>query len=262
MQSKAIGGRYEFSSYGLAITKYSQGSNGIFTAPGSLGGTNVPCTFGAYNAGHKVSFSINSFSTFYIHPQFYPFAPLPVELISFIGWNQPDINVLKWITASEQNSKSFEVEKSTNNSDWNYIGEKAGAGNSSSEITYFFNDVNSVIGDNYYRLKMIDNDGSFKYSSVINIPISQVYNNSFVAIYPNPTSAMLNIDIQSKGNYTTLLQVYDVVGKIVSEENITLAKGLNKLKQDYKSLASGTYIVTFTDIDGVIHKSKFVKANS
>ncbi len=268
LQSKAVGSAYEFGNfYDLAITKYPGGTGaGSFIAPGSPSGVNVPCTIVKYpdlanGPDYAVSFAINSFSTFYIHPQRYPFAALPIELISFIGWNQADINVLKWITASERNSKSFEVEKSANNTDWNYIGEKTAAGNSNSEITYYFNDVNPVVGNNYYRLKMIDNDGSFKYSSVINIPITQVYTNSFVAVYPNPTSSLLNIDIQSKVNCKTTLKVYDVVGKIVFEENIELTKGINKIQQDYTSLASGTYIMTFTDIDGVAHKFKFVKTN-
>ncbi|HNY55179.1 MAG TPA: T9SS type A sorting domain-containing protein, partial [Chitinophagales bacterium] len=80
-------------------------------------------------------------------------------------------------------------------------------------------------------------------------------------VYPNPTSSLLNIDIQSKVNCKTTLKVYDVVGKIVFEENIELTKGINKIQQDYTSLASGTYIMTFTDIDGVAHKFKFVKTN-
>jgi hypothetical protein len=150
--------RYTFTTglyaTALAMTKYPNGQGGSFTAPASADGVNVPIILNTYNSdGYKVSFLVNTFSTFYIHPQFYPFAPLPVELVSFTGWNQGSVNQLQWITASELNTDKFEVEKSTVSGVWNTIGSKTAAGNSNIKLTYNFTDNNPVVGDNYYRLK-------------------------------------------------------------------------------------------------------------
>jgi hypothetical protein len=256
----AAGSRYAFAGYQLAVTKYPNGSgNGSFIAPKSAGGENVPCIFGSYNGGHKVAFNINTFSTFYVHPQFYPFAPLPVELVSFIGWNENNINKLQWVTASELNSDKFEIEKSTVSGVWNTIGDVRAAGNSNIKLTYNFTDNNPVVGDNYYRLKMIDIDGTFKYSNTINIPISEAITNGFAGVYPNPTGGELNVDIQSVGLYDTYVSVYDVLGKTIFEKPVTIVRGMNKLQFNFNQLAKGTYILRFADAQGKLHTAKFVK---
>jgi hypothetical protein len=256
----AAGSRYAFAGYQLAVTKYPNGSgNGSFIAPKSAGGENVPCIFGSYNGGHKVAFNINTFSTFYVHPQFYPFAPLPVELVSFIGWNENNINKLQWVTASELNSDKFEIEKSTVSGVWNTIGDVRAAGNSNIKLTYNFTDNNPVVGDNYYRLKMIDIDGTFKYSNTINIPISEAITNGFAGVYPNPTGGELNVDIQSVGLYDTYVSVYDVLGKTIFEKPVTIVRGMNKLQFNFNQLAKGTYILRFADAQGTLHSTKFVK---
>mgnify|MGYP000900627634 CR=1 FL=1 len=185
--------------------------------------------------------------------------PLPLELVSFTGWNQGSVNKLQWITASELNSDKFEIEKSTVSGVWNTIGDVRAAGNSNIKLTYNFTDNNPVVGDNYYRLKMIDIDGTFKYSNTINIPISEAITNGFAGVYPNPTGGNLNVEIQSIALYDTKLTVHDVLGKKVFEKPITLSKGLNTMQFDFSQLAQGTYIIQFADADGKLHTTKFVK---
>lgn len=258
--AKANGTRYQFSGYQLAVTKYPGGTgNGSFIAPAATGGENVPSNFSAYNSDHQVSFSINSFSTFYLHPQFFPFAPLPVELVSFTGWNQGSVNKLKWITASELNTSKFSVEKKTPDNYWAPIGEVPAAGNSNMQLTYEYTDFAPKIGNNYYRLKVIDNDASFSYSNIINIPIKEAVLNSFNKVYPNPTGGILNVEIQSLDVFDTKLFVYDVIGQKSLEKSISLTKGLNTLNLDCSNLSKGTYILQFLDKSGKLHNAKFIK---
>ncbi len=268
LQSAANSTVYQFSGYQLGVTKYPGGQNGTFTPP-CTGGTPgcgqvtaefVPAVFSAYGASnHKAEFNISTFSTFYIHPMLYPFAPLPVELVSFTGWNQGSVNRLQWITASEQNTARFEIQKSITPGVWTPIGDKAAAGNSNSRLTYDFTDNNPVVGNNYYRLKVIDNDGTFSYTNVINIPVSDAFANNFTRIYPNPTNGLLNVEIQSTGVYDTKISVYDVLGKVVLDKVSSLSKGLNTLNFDFSNISNGTYIMQFSDSDGKIHTTKFVK---
>jgi hypothetical protein len=267
LQSAANPTRYQFSGYGLWVSKYAGGGGGTFTPPctggtpgcGQVTAEYVPASFSAYGSNHQVEFSVSNFSTFYIHPALFPFTPLPVELVSFIGWNQGSVNRLQWKTASEQNTEKFEVMKSTNGTDWEKIGEKIAAGNSTQPLTYDFTDNLPVTGNNYYKLKIVDFDGTIAYSNIINIQLADAVVDNFVNVYPNPTDGLLNVEIQATADYNTRLSVYDVLGKVVFEDAKDILKGLNTLQFNFATLAKGTYIIRFADGAGKVHTTKFVK---
>ncbi len=264
LQAAANSGPYQFSGYySLSLTKYSNGGSTFtpdYTAPASTGGTGVSGNFSSFNTtDHKVQFAVDDFSTFYIHPVLYPFAALPVELVSFTGWNAGEKNELEWKTASELNTLKFVVEKKIDGGSFTYLGELPAAGNSSQLRTYNFSDLNPVVGNNYYRLKIIDTDGKFSYSNIINVPLSEVLTNNFVSVYPNPTGGELNVGIQSTAAYDTKVLVYDVIGTKMFEQNKDLIKGLNTVQFDFSSFAKGAYILHFTDNNGKTHTTKFVK---
>ena len=265
LQANASTTNYAFTNFtDLWMTKYPGGNIGSFTAPASPGGVNVPITITRYpnlatGPDYKVTFDVNSFSTFYLHPNRFPFAPLPVELLSFTGWNQGTVNRLQWKTASEKNTEVFEIQKSIDGANWNAIGQKAAAGNSTQPLTYDFTDNLPVLGNNYYRLKIIDFDNSFNFSNIINIQLNDVVQNNFTGIYPNPTNGQLNVDIQSTALTNTVVRTFDMLGKVVYSENTTLVKGMNTLRLDFSHLAKGTYVLQFVDVEGKSHTAKFVK---
>ncbi len=250
---------YQFSSYNLWVTKYPGGSGGSFTAPASLNGVYVPATFSSYGTNHKVEMEVSTYSTFYIHPALFPFAALPVELTSFTGYNQGAVNRLQWITASEQNTLKYEIQKSTSSANWSTIGDKAAAGNSTQPLNYDFTDNNPVIGNNYYRLRMEDIDGKFSFGNTINILITEAAINGFTRVYPNPTDEQLNVELQSTSNFETKLTVYDVVGKKAFERTTSVNKGLNTIQLDFSTLTKGAYVLQFADATGKIYTTKFIK---
>jgi hypothetical protein len=219
----------------------------------------TPSVGGGPGGSTEYQIAVPSFSTFRFHTLGGKGEALPVELVSFTGWNQGSVNKLQWVTASELHSDKYEIEKSTVSGVWNTIGDVRAAGNSNIKLTYNFTDNNPVVGDNYYRLKMIDIDGTFKYSNTINIPISEAITNGFVGVYPNPTGGELNVDIQSVGLYDTYVSVYDVLGKTIFEKPVTIVRGMNKLQFNFNQLAKGTYILRFADAQGTLHSTKFVK---
>ena len=89
-------------------------------------------------------------------------SPLPVELLYFEGTKYPTYNLLRWSTASENNSDYFSIEMSTDGFSWKKIGEAKAAGNSNTKMDYSyvhsFNDPNV----HYYKLLQYDYDGKFK----------------------------------------------------------------------------------------------------
>ncbi len=270
LQAHAVGTHYQFSNLSdLAVTKFKGGSNGSFTNPPWWPSMNASAVlmspvFKKYPSAsngpdYSVEFDISSYSTFYVHPMSFPFAPLPVELVSFTGWNEGEINKLQWVTASEANTDKFEVQKSIFASNWTTIGQVPAAGHSAIPRTYSLTDNDPVIGNNYYRLKVVDLDGKISYSQVINIPNGEAVSNNFIRVFPNPTGGQLNIEIQSTGAYDTRIIAYDVVGKKVFEKTSSLTRGLNTLQYDFTSLSKGTYILHFSDNSGKTHTIKFVK---
>ena len=94
---------------------------------------------------------------------------IPVELTSFRATYSKNDVQLNWSTASELNNLGFEIERSTNRSDWRIIGFREGKGTSTEPQEYSFTD--DLFGNNsyilYYRLQQIDFDGSFEYSFIV-----------------------------------------------------------------------------------------------
>ena len=139
---------------------------------------------------------------------------LPVELISFTAKAVMQNHVLlRWETATEVNNYGFAVERTSEVGGWTNIGFVQGHGNSNSPQNYSFEDKNLLAGSKFkYRLKQIDTDSKFVYSSIIEIELIpreyvlyQNYPNPF-----NPTTTIL-LGIPSKGNVR--LSVLNILGE-------------------------------------------------
>ena len=123
---------------------------------------------------------------------------LPVELMEFKAAGSQGQVQLKWSTASEQDNNRFEVERMQEGHPFMTIGTVAGAGNSSRLLRYAYIDAGAPAGLLYYRLKQIDDDGTFSYSKIIavSLPITK----ELVAeIYPNPTNGTEAIYLHAAG---------------------------------------------------------------
>ena len=256
---------YQFSGYNsLSVTKFPGGQRGVFTQPCVGGTTNcgqvyVPSTFSSYGTDHKVQFDVNTFSTFYVHPDMWPNAVLPVSLLSFTGQNEGSVNKLQWITALEYNTLKFEVQKSLDGTNWSTIGERSAVGNSGQDNHYDLIDNNPVVGNNYYRLKIIDYDNHFNYSRDIDVNVDQALVNNFVTLMPNPTEGELNVLIQGASVYDSKIMVYDILGNKLYERNVTISRGLNTLKFDFRLFSKGIYLMQFMDGNSQLHVAKFKK---
>lgn len=103
-------------------------------------------------------------------------ATLPAELTAFTGEeNNGDVD-LKWTTASEVNTDRFGVERRTGNSDFVALGTVTAAGNSTTSSDYAFTDTDPTAGDNDYRLRIVDLDGSEAFSNVVTVNVDATTN--------------------------------------------------------------------------------------
>lgn len=191
-----------------------------------------------------------------------PTQVLPVELTTFTGYNNGSVNVLNWTTASESNSLKFEVEKSLDAVNFEYIGERPAAGNSNTPRSYTLDDPHPVLGNNYYRLKIIDRDGKFKYSDIVVIKVNELNTaaDGIVSVYPNPTNDKLNIVYQSSIEQSVHLNVYNPIGQSLFSDGYNMNAGLNTIVLNVQPLAKGMYILDMQSMgSGTKYQSKFVK---
>ena len=160
--------------------------------------------------------------------------PLPVTLISFKGEKEGPINLLYWQTSQEKNFSHFEVQHGRNG--LLFTGVTAIKGNSNGN--YHYTHTTPFPGINYYRLKMVDRDGTFAYSKIISL--TNEGNRSVV--YPNPASTLVTIHVDN-----TLLQsmanLYDVTGRLL--KNVVIRTSPQQI--NVTSLSSGVYIMKFAD---------------
>lgn len=174
---------------------------------------------------------------------------LPVELISFDAEKKGQSVLLTWKTASEQNSNRFEVERSNNGTTFKLIGTVASAGNTTTTKNYSLTDNVPLTGVNYYRLKQIDIDGSFKYSKVASVNFERPKQ---VIVFPNPVSDRLFISLPERSNFSSV-RIMDATGKLVLQKDISSSA----IELDVRSLPKGWYVIQLTGDDKV--EKAFIK---
>lgn len=188
-------------------------------------------------------------------------SPLPVDLLAFSGKKiGANINKLLWTTAKEKDFNYFEIQKGSDAKYFEGIGNVKGTTNQSSYLqNYEFEDAEAISAINYYRLKMVDLDGSYKYSNIISL--QNDVNKSIVGeFYPNPAETYVQIDILSQKEGLWKVTASDLTGRIIKTSEENLKKGGNRLNMDITNWVAGLTIVSFENVsEGTIESRKIVK---
>lgn len=177
--------------------------------------------------------------------------PLPVELSTFtVKLIRRDARI-EWTTSTEVNSSHFQIERAYVSTllDWIKIGEVIANGNSNSPIKYSFFDKKLNTGKYQYRLKIIDFDGSYKYSDHIELEVNPPTDISLSQNYPNPFNPTTRIDFQLPTNSKVLIDLYSLTGeKIATLVNADHVPGYYSVDFDVSelNLTSGVYVYRFS----------------
>jgi hypothetical protein len=173
---------------------------------------------------------------------------LPVELTSFTA-NGNGRNVqINWVTKTEVNSNKFEIERSVKSTKgesvtWISVGTVLASGTSTSAMKYSYMDKNLQVGIYQYRLKIINYDGSYEYSNVIETQIALPKNFELSQNYPNPFNPSTRINYSLPIDSKVILEVFNItgekVGQLVNEEKTA---GNYTVEFDSGKLSSGFYI--------------------
>ncbi|TLV02226.1 T9SS type A sorting domain-containing protein [Dyadobacter luticola] len=178
-------------------------------------------------------------------------APLPVTLTRFVAKSENNIAILDWTTTFEANSDFFEIERSQNGKSWQSIGILTSFKESVVLWNYQFIDQKPLAGENLYRLKMVDTDESFAYSSIQSVIFNMLSNENF--IYPNPATTVLNFQQNVTLTNKPKIRVTDSNGRDRTCSVVWIENSIN-----IQSLENGSYIISVFDEKGDEKHSKIL----
>jgi len=170
--------------------------------------------------------------------------PVPVELTSFNAIYVDGKVNLEWLTATETNNFGFEVQRRDDASAYETIGFITGNGTTTNRVTYNYTDSDLYSGKYYYRLKQIDYDGSFEYSSEVLVDITHLSDFKLFQNYPNPFNPSTKIKFYSPQQNHVKIGLFDILGnQVKSLFDKEVETGVYEIEIDGSDLASGMYFV-------------------
>lgn len=180
--------------------------------------------------------------------------PLSLSLLEVKAMNEDKMVKVIWKTENEVDFNKFEIERSVDSKKFEKIGEVIGKGNNQEISNYSFDDINPVLGVNYYRLKMIDLDGTSDYSKIVSANYENEDNQ--LVILENPfrnnqfSFNMVNLEEKS-------IKLYDIKGNKLGIELSKVSD--NKYKVVSKgNLQKGVYVFEAYNKAGTRYSSKII----
>ncbi len=241
------------SAYNLGVSKFTssnmaiengtindnRGGNWSYILPANV--AKVP-----FDKGYYAEFQVADFSEFWLNNgSFTADWPLPVRQIDFTATRKPDAVLLTWITADEQAVDSYEIEVARGvaayrSGAFQTIGSVKSTNTAAQRQYHFADEKVYKNGLQYYRLKIVDTDGTFRYSEVRSVLFEET-----VAwhVYPNPSGGVFYFIYQAGASETLHASVKDVSGKTVRSYTLTATGFLQKQLVDLTGLPAGVYLL-------------------
>ncbi|MES2588893.1 MAG: T9SS type A sorting domain-containing protein [Bacteroidota bacterium] len=169
-----------------------------------------------------------------------PGTPLPIELIFFdTKLNKQETVDLSWETNSERDNDYFTIDKSIDGVNWENLGTLKGAGTTTISQAYYLEDLNPILGVNYYRLKQTDFDGKV---NEVGIRAIEINSKELFVLSPNPGKNLVAISGKDLNEYT--IEIFNNLGEKV-DVNSHLSNP-SKAEIDTQHLTSGIYFVSLS----------------
>lgn len=181
---------------------------------------------------------------------------LPVQLTHFqAAPKQADVQ-LSWQTAAEQNFSHYDIERSADERSWASIAKVIGRGDTHTTMDYRHTDADALhkaTGTHlYYRLKMVDTDGTYEYSPIRSVRVPDA--GRVVRVQPNPTSDLLHITLTGVADTESITaHLYDAAGRQVLQTTYQAATPLN-----VSALPSGVYTLQLVGTGGILATERVV----
>jgi len=178
---------------------------------------------------------------------------LPVTLAEFTGRYQENSILLNWEISESDNSSHFEVERLTKGG----AAQTLTAVKSTGTGNYQWADSHPLPGVNYYRLKAVDLDGSFSYSSVIAVLNQRLPLKA--GIFPNPVSETALVELEAVDSGAVNIKVVNAMGMAVMRSLHEARAGKNEIPLRLERIPAGVYFLEIRQ-NGQISTLRFVKS--
>ena len=172
-----------------------------------------------------------------------PGNPLPIHFSAFNLTCQQSKVLLNWKTSFEQNTVYFEIQRSSDGSNWASIGHLPASGNSTTEKSYNYIDTHPLAGNAYYRIMEYGTGGNSRFTQILKSDCEQ---KEQFKVWPNPVTDKLFISITCTANVQGIINVYDSKGALVKQQQDKLSIGNNQLIINMKNLSKGNYTIVLS----------------
>lgn len=146
---------------------------------------------------------------------------LPVQFVQVKAIKQNSNIRIEWMNANEKDIENYTIERSTNNQQFQKIGQLDTIKNNGSDANYFFIDMKPERGDNLYRIVAREQNGKNLYSPVVKI--TNEIPERFISVYPNPVinrQFVLHTNNLPQDNY--ILSIYNLQGHRIEQRRIKI----------------------------------------
>ncbi|MBX7243121.1 MAG: HYR domain-containing protein [Bacteroidia bacterium] len=208
-----------------------------FNNPSATTATGYEWVLGNYGGNYYAEYEVDKFSGGGGGSSLGGGSAFPVEFLSFTGRRLGGIHVLEWTTDKELGTDYFEVQRVLDGSIYESIGSVDAKGSPNATHDYTFNDEFPAIGNNTYRLKAVDTDGSFHYSNTVTLRYDP---DTYFSVYPNPFQDVLEVSVDGITSGYTIFELYNAKGALVKEEKWEITTHTLK-KVETSNLSEGVY---------------------
>lgn len=183
---------------------------------------------------------------------------LPASFVEFKGNLNNNIVNVTWTVTKETNLSHYEVERSSNGSVFTKVANVQAANAGLALVTYNATDDISTLAATtvYYRIKIVEKDGSFKHSNIISFKLNN--KKAGIVVNPNPATTYFTLKITTTKDAVAQVKVIDMMGKTLITQNNKVMTGLNTYTfNNLSNFSAGTYSVQVL-IDNQLFTEKLI----
>jgi hypothetical protein len=196
--------------------------------------------FEQINANHIISVEFEAGNDYYTPLS--DCSTIPVELFQFDAKPKDKTVVLTWATASEKDNDFFEVERSADGKNFEFIGKVKGLGTTTRRNNYEWWDKMPISGVNYYRLRQVDFNGKTDYSRVVTVQMG--HQNQVLKVFPTLFENNISVAWSDAEDHIQIITVQDILGKTVFQKSFNYTEGGDLTTLNLSKLSQGTYFIT------------------
>jgi len=165
---------------------------------------------------------------------------LPLQLTDFTALAAPKSVQLTWSATDETGAAYYQVMRSSNGTNWQMIGQVDITENATGSDTWHFTDSLPLSGANYYRLQMVDHDGSSSWSTIVEVGYHPAAAAASVSIFPNPATDKILIQCSGQLLATSTIRLYSAIGEALP---VNLIPGMGTAILSLTGLPPGVYFL-------------------